>query len=336
MEQKRFSLPSFAREILDSQSLDGRSISFFHFVRLALYHPTCGYYQKPRERVGKGKGTDFYTATSLGAIWYELIFDALLQLLGEEKVKHLHFVELGAEPYQSPVAFSPFRSHQRILLNEDLAAIQEPFFLFANEILDAQPFRKFKFQDGVWQEWGVFWDDEAIWEGPFLTSDSQSLRILEGTSPEEGDVCDLSTGAIQMMEALSQNPYLQGLLFFDYGKDLATLLETSPQGTSRAYYEHTVKNSILENFSEMDITHHVAWDEIIKVLDVSGLQAQLKSQESFFVNYAPNIIKKYLTTGEAQFSEARQALKALIHPLYFGQKFQALFANKPLNSIRVK
>ena len=46
------------------------------FVELALYHPTLGYYQKKAERVGKNKEADFYTSSSLGKLWGEMIINS--------------------------------------------------------------------------------------------------------------------------------------------------------------------------------------------------------------------------------------------------------------------
>ena len=328
MEPKRYPLSAVFREIFDSQSPLRAGLSFFEVVNLALYHPQLGYYQKKQERVGKGPETDFYTATTLGPIWYELIFDALENLLGKERAGKLHFVELGAEAYQPLPLTGLFLSHERIVLNNDLDSFKEPFVLFANEILDAQAFRQFRFFGGNWQEWGVFWNDTELWEAPLNKNDAKSLEILSAFEAQEGDICDLSTGAFRMVEQLLQHPYLEALLLFDYGKNLPQLIEDSPQGTARAYYNHTLDNSILEALGDKDITHHIAWDEVMKILSSRGFLPQLHSQESFFVKSSPNVLRKYLTsTGPEMFRE-RQALKTLLHPLYFGQKFQALYALK--------
>ena len=40
----------------------GGAMTFARFVDLALYDPRVGYYRSARERVGRGPGTDFFTA----------------------------------------------------------------------------------------------------------------------------------------------------------------------------------------------------------------------------------------------------------------------------------
>ena len=42
-------------------------------MELALYHPTLGYYRHSGPRVGYGRGTDFFTASTSGPLFGELI-----------------------------------------------------------------------------------------------------------------------------------------------------------------------------------------------------------------------------------------------------------------------
>ena len=59
------------------------ALRFDAFMRLALYEPDIGYYRRDRTRVGRDRSTDFYTATSLGPVFGELVAAACANLLRE-------------------------------------------------------------------------------------------------------------------------------------------------------------------------------------------------------------------------------------------------------------
>ena len=48
-------------------------VRFDAFVDLALYDPVVGYYRQNRPRVGYAPGTDFYTASTSGPLFGELV-----------------------------------------------------------------------------------------------------------------------------------------------------------------------------------------------------------------------------------------------------------------------
>lgn len=76
----------------------GGALSFAAFMELALYDPAVGYYRQDRPRVGYGPGTDFFTASTSGPIFGELIAAAATQLLPGREPRDFTFVEIGAEP----------------------------------------------------------------------------------------------------------------------------------------------------------------------------------------------------------------------------------------------
>ena len=91
-------------------------------MELALYHPTFGYYQKKAERVGKNKEADFYTSSSLGKLWGEMIIDACMKITGEFQLSDMHFVEIAAEPGRSIMngLEIPFRTSSTIRLGDPI------------------------------------------------------------------------------------------------------------------------------------------------------------------------------------------------------------------------
>jgi|GEM_PF-73642 len=84
-------------------------LRFDHFMRLALYDETVGYYAQPgRHRVGRSPGTDFYTSSNVGqnpnntgatspGLFGELVVQSCLALMGEAFCARATFIEIGAE-----------------------------------------------------------------------------------------------------------------------------------------------------------------------------------------------------------------------------------------------
>ena len=140
-------------------ALEGRSfMPTDEFVRFALYHPKHGYYISDTRRVGKGRDTDFYTSNSHGKLWGELIVEACSEILGAEQIKKHSFVEIAAEPNCSILKGidTPFESTNTIRLG-DKAKIPSKSVVFSNEWLDAQPFKRFRFnkkKEKLARNWG--------------------------------------------------------------------------------------------------------------------------------------------------------------------------------------
>src|SRR5688572_8916464 len=122
---------------------DQGRMSFAAFVELALYHPELGYYRRSRPRVGYGAGTDFFTATTSGPLFGELVVAACTEILraaGRDPTAHT-FVEVGAEPGSDGVLTGvshPFLAPKTVRVGEPLS-FPEQSVVFSNELFDAQP-----------------------------------------------------------------------------------------------------------------------------------------------------------------------------------------------------
>ena len=132
------------------------AMPFARFMALALYHPEVGYYRKDRSRVGYGPGTDFYTATTSGPLFGELVAAACVKLLGGRDPREHTFVEIGAEPGGGALTgvSHPFGGTRIIRVGEPLDLAGQ-CVVFSNELFDAQPCRRTVFRNGRWRELGV-------------------------------------------------------------------------------------------------------------------------------------------------------------------------------------
>jgi SAM-dependent MidA family methyltransferase len=314
----------------------GAVVSLETFVDAALYAPGIGYYRRKRERVGYGPGHDFYTAESLGGVFRELVLEAVESLLPTTAAAYT-LVELGAEPGGGLVAGRrhPFAAERAVRPGED-PRLAGPTIVFSNELFDAQPFRRFVVEGGVWRESGVQLRDrhaEAVLRPPF-----RPLPRGLPEPPAEGYCYDYPSGAEDLLGHLLAAPWHGLFLAFDYGLDADTLATERPRGTARSYFEHTQSADLLADPGERDLTHHVCWDHLEGALEGAGFEGRaLQTQEAFFMHHATPAIARILARAtEAPFDPDRQTLKELLHPHHFGRKFQVLRGFRRENACQAK
>lgn len=298
------------------------------FVTKTLYAPEVGYYSTAKTRVGRSPEADFFTAQSLGPIFGQLIVAACESLLGDADPNSYTFVEIAAEPDRSVLqgVEHDFGATQTIRLFDSLD-IPPKAIVFANEWLDAQPFRRFRFdKDQGWLERGVEVTESGLREidmhqsgdiPPFLK------EISPGTSCDY--LLDLPTGAKESLVNLCSKEWNGLFLTFDYGLSLEDFTRRRPEGVARGYRGHRLSSDILAFPGEQDITCHVCWDMLEAVLmDHGFVEVQVERQESFLLGHASSACKAIVTGKAGEFDPDRQTLMELLHPGNMGAKFQAL------------
>ena len=318
--------PEFAAAFLARAGAPG-VLTFAEFMDLALFHPELGYYLRDRKRVGYGRGTDFYTASTSGAVFGEMVAAACVTLLGgEERAREHTFVEIGAEPGGGVLAGGshPFAA-VRIVRVGEAPEIHGRCVVFSNELFDAQPLRRFIRRGAAWRELGVRLHDGSLVETEL---DAVSAPWLPADAPE-GYVFDAPRAAVDLAAALAAQPWTGLFVAFDYGKSFAELATAAPAGTARAYYQHTQSNDLLARAGEQDLTAHVCWDWLADALDRSGfIKTQVESQESFFIHHAGGFLSQAMAAEAARTSQRKLALLQLLHPSHLGQKFQVLHGRR--------
>ena len=319
-------------------SFDGGLLSYRDFINLALYHPEVGYYRRSQQRVGSTERADFYTAVSLGPLFGRLVVAAVKQLLGVETCARSTFVEIGAEPEHSLLdgVEHPFAA-VCVLRRGDPLAIPKQAVVFANELLDAQPFHRLCFYSGRWRERGVRINPDPVEAAledallPRLTPEVEAILDELPSHLPEGCCLDLPLPAEALLEDIVASPWEGLWLTFDYGKSLNQLLATHPHGTARTYRRHRVSDELLKYPGESDITCHLCWDRLKAVLlerSIGFVETALgcEAQERFFMAYACETIEAIMAQGALQpFVPEVQILKQLLHPSQMGRRFQAFW-----------
>jgi SAM-dependent MidA family methyltransferase len=300
------------------------SMTFARFMELALYHPTVGYYRRDRPRVGYGAGTDFFTASTSGPLFGELVVAACVHLLGPRSPSDYTFVEIGAEPERAILRglAHPFAAARTIAVGEPIT-LAGPCVVFSNELFDAQPCTRLVFRDHRWRELGVHLTTENRLVDVELPSDFNARG-------SESYHFDQPVAATALAAQIAAQPWTGLFIAFDYGKTLRELAEETPAGTVRAYSRHTQSNDLLAQPGEQDLTCHICWDWLSDALTRHGFPSpQLQSQESFFIRHAADFIAATSTAEAGRFSPRKLSLLQLLSPAHLGQKFQVLHALRP-------
>lgn len=322
----RLPSPAFQEAFRAGADANGQ-MPFDRFMDLALYHPDLGYYRTAKKRVGFGQGTDFYTATTTGPLFGELVHAACQSLLGNENLKSHAFIELGAEPdggILSGVGHT-FGSTRTVRIGEPVT-LHGPCVVFSNELFDAQPFRRFKFLAGSWRELGVRLDQGGLQTCVLDTNvDLKTWPSLPPATPPEGYVIDLPVQAKTLAETIASQSWTGLFLAFDYGKSWQELTQAAPAGTARAYHQHQQSNDLLARPGQQDLTCHICWDWLSEALQQHGFcPPNLETQEAFLIRRAAPFLSATLTTEASRLSQRKLGLLQLLHHL--GQKFQVLWA----------
>jgi len=303
-------------------------LRFDAFMELALYDEAVGYYRREQARVGRQPDRDFYTATSSGALFGELVAAAAGHLVGAASPAGFTFVEVGAEPAGGVLrdVATPFAATRELRLGDALD-LSGPSVLFANELFDAQPFRRHRREPAGWTEAYVVEHDGLLTE-----------RFLPGPTPPGaprevpvGYQVDHSKAAVALARQLTAGEWPGVCVFFDYGHSREHLFNACPQGTARAYRRHRLSPDLLAFPGDQDLTCHVCWDDLGEALGQEGFHVEPpQSQEAFLVHHAGGKLAEILAREGGQFSPAKQAIMQLIHPGNLGQKFQVLVARRGL------
>ena len=301
-------------------------MTFAQFMQLALYDPALGYYARAQPRVGYEPGTDFFTASTSGPIFGELIVAACVELLGARDPRNYHFVELGAETSIGILdqLAHPFASARTVQLGSPIT-LSGPCVVFSNELFDAQPFHRFIWRGGAWRELGVSLSDHTLSECELPTLTAAALP----SHAPEGYIIDAPLAANRLLDQIAGETWQGLFVACDYGKSWLELTTATPAGTARAYYRHTQSNDLLARPGEQDLTCHICWDWLSERLKHQGFaDPKIDSQETFLVRHAAKALATITAAEASRLSQRKLALMQLLHPAHLGQKFQVLHAQR--------
>jgi SAM-dependent MidA family methyltransferase len=340
----------------------GGAISFARFMELALYAPGVGYYAQADRAIGRGG--DFYTSVSVGPVFGFLLAWRFAGWCGE--LRRLELVEAAAHDGQlahdvlsalrefHPAAFGRVRYRiveplpvrrevqaRRLCGWGDLVSwvgeIGESGtpvegVIFANELLDAFPVRRFGWDAGArtWFEWGVTatesgslaWCRLPAGEGLGIAVPAALAAVLP-----DGCVVESSPAAETWWRAAARvlAPGAGWLVAFDYGFDREfPIRPEQPGGSLRAYWRHRREADLLGRPGAQDLTANVDFARIARGGEEEGLATWvLQPQGRWLGAIAAEVFAAGGAAAEWLQRQVR-GLQTLVHPGHLGQAFTAL------------
>ena len=290
-------------------------ISFYDFMRAALYDPEEGYYSRG---ASIGEGGDFLTSPHVSSA-----FAAALARLFASEAQELEgpvdFVEVGAgegrflEDFtyalarldpdlharlrvtaiegsagaRSSLASRPIEPAPRIL--EDAAALQEGSvrgWIFSNELYDALPVVRVAGAEGGLRELRVGWESERfVWVPAPAAGEWREHLARFGVALEPGQKGEIAPDAGPLHRRLARALERGSLVTFDYGHPARILYHplARREGTLAVHSRGRRGGDPLDRPGERDLTAHVDWDVLLAAGEAEGLRAERLTRQGMFL-----------------------------------------------------
>lgn len=293
-------------------------LSFARYMDLCLYHPEYGYYTSERTRIGK-QG-DFFTSSSVHALFGRLIARQLAQFWQLTGAGAFTLVEQGAGDgylaldildtlaeefpqfyaqltYRIVEVSANHRQNQQQRLTSHLKAAKVDWCSFeqltpfrgvfiSNELVDAFPLHLVTRQDGELREIMVNVEEGQLIEQLSETSDArlEEYFLLCDTPLVEGNRTEVSLAAMDWMTQVGKLIEQGAILTIDYGYPAAELLAPwRRNGTLLCYHRHQSNENPYQHIGRQDITAHVNFTLLETLGEKVGLQTHYFGEQYRFL-----------------------------------------------------
>lgn len=298
---------------------DGRMLpclSFADYMAFCLYDEQYGYYRSREGGVRVGREGDFYTSVSIGTVLGDCVAQQLRSLC-ERIEQSVHLYEWGGgrgllsehilsrelvdnvvnftfvEDYPEHVEQARARLrafHVEFVSSQQLTFDDHYPIVFANELLDAFPVQRFVKRGTSIRELCVSVDQNRLIEVECEQLDERAVQQLSQDNMieplEQGQQVEVSVAMLDWLEQTFSS-WQQGTVFWiDYGHDAAELTATHRmQGTLLTYYKHEVGTDPYVRVGEQDLTAHVNFTAVQRVLQQIGFTIETyQTQLEFLLN----------------------------------------------------
>lgn len=318
-----------------------RGISFVEFMEIALYDPQFGYYSRPR---AIGRSGDFFTSVSVGRCFGMLLARWILdlrQLLGSPE--NFAVIEQGAHDgrlaadilaelpdsvgYRILEPNENFREAQRERLGDriEFGGSAETGVFVCNELVDAFPVHRVRFEGGAWRELRVLLDEDEFVERPF-DCPTELARLLPD-SAAEGHETEVCPAAIDWISGLPKVLDRGFFLIIDYGLEAEDFLAPERrEGTLRCFRNHEATDDPFEEIGETDLTTQVNFTQLQRAAAAAGLDVvEFTDQGRFLTKIAETWLREIdgHPPNPDQAALLRQ-FRTLTHPGLMGRSFKVL------------
>ncbi|HEV7357932.1 MAG TPA: SAM-dependent methyltransferase [Steroidobacteraceae bacterium] len=359
---------TLARAHLMSQvNAAGGWLSFERFMDLALYAPAFGYYSGGAEKLGADG--DFTTAPEISRL-----FGACVAVQCAEILSELHsgcLLEIGAgsgrlaadilvrletegrlpERYSILEISADLRERQRAYLEQRLPHLIErvhwldrppehPFegVILANEVLDALPVARFRWNNGLVDEMGVaISGEEFIWAARSATAAMTRISnelSTRGDRWDEGYTSEYCPRMSAWVKSVTQPLARGAVLWFDYGLPRAQYyLPERRDGTLVCHYRHRMSSDPFVHIGLQDIT---AWVDFTRVAEASrdaGLElAGFTTQAHFLAGLEiDREMRLAAAADQSLFARLANQARQLLLPGEMGERFKVMACLRALD-----
>lgn len=344
----------------------GGSLTFDHFMELALYAPGLGYYVAGARKLGAGG--DFVTAPEISPFFGRCVAEQCREVICE--LGRGDILELGAgsgrlaaEVLSSLAAASGLPGRYLILepspeLGErqrDLLALRVPDLLervhwldslptgfrgciLANEVLDAMPVHRFRIgANGRPLELFVRpaadgWEEIAAEPvSPGLANAVQALQD-EGLALEPGYESEINLRLGPWIRALAASMEAGLALLVDYGYPRSQYYrEDRSSGTLMCHFRHRAHPDPYRNLGLQDITAHVDFTAVARAANPVGLRlAGYTTQAHFLIGCGlDRMLAEAANDPDAM--NLMLGAKQLVLPSAMGERFHAIGLQKGID-----
>ncbi|HZI88547.1 MAG TPA: SAM-dependent methyltransferase [Pyrinomonadaceae bacterium] len=342
-------------------------ITFYEWMRAALYDPDYGYYSRS-DLQRWGRQGDYRTSPERSALFgatFARYFATLHKVLGDperfvicevgggeghfaETVLHtLHdrfpeifqntdyvFDEISTDAQsRAKKRLASFSDRVQFKSIEDLNA-SLPKIIFSNELLDAFPVHRVTMRDGKLFEFYVQVDGEGNFQWFLGELSTERLRLDLVARMTEGQTAEVSPGMEDWLEQTYKSLGTGYVVTVDYGFESHDNFRVagSRNGTLRAFQGHQLVSEILASPGEHDITTSIDWTRVFEVGTREGLEVVTFQRQDQFLLQAGLLEELETrvdeTTRESDKLRLRTEAREMILPGGMAQSFQVLVQKK--------
>ncbi|MEP6921497.1 MAG: SAM-dependent methyltransferase [bacterium] len=327
-------------------------LSFYAWMKAALYDPDRGYYCSP-QRQKWGRAGDYRTSPErsvLFAATFARYFASLYESLGSPVTWSLIEVGAGNGTFAAGVLdtlrrrfpkvyaattyvideLSPESQAQakkklaefRLVAFRQLAELDAvPHgIVFSNELLDAFPVHLVTNQKGELEEYFVCVGSSGDFEWMVAPlSDPALATCIEkmGPEPVAGQIFETSPDIENWLTLVSAKLRDGYLVTVDYGDEASELYDplVRPGGTLRGFREHKIVDDLLAEPGEHDITSSVNWTFVKKIGARLGLDVVEYLKQDRFLLQAGLLEELELRVNEAEGDAERMSLSTSVREM---------------------
>lgn len=379
-------MTALAEKIL-AQLRDTGAMTFRDFMQAALYDRKLGYYNTERLKIGAAG--DYYTSSNVHPAFGAILARAFVELWREldEQETPLTLVEMGAGTGQ--LAFdvltalgaedaallaqtryviveqsAAMRARQQQRLSafasqiswrrlDELAAAPLAAVAFANELVDAFPVHRLRWQRGGWQELYVVLEDAVenrretkgetageatttgerlglAWRAPSTAALADYIERFN-LRPGDGQIVEINLDVLGWLAQLSRALRRGFLVTIDYGDEAAHLYAPERRaGTLRCFYRHTLNDAPLARIGEQDITASVNFSALIEYGRDYGFETRSYERQTAFL-FRLGLLERVaalVAGGTLDDLQQRLAIKNLLAPGGISDNFRVLIQRR--------